>query len=84
MAVIILSKTQHQMFHADPSNFISLTQCYGDPFKFIDNYIDGMTLDISFKLLLQLRLEDEHNSRSYNPNMIRARDQILSWQNYMN
>ena len=83
MAVIILSETQHQMFHADPSNFISLTQCYGDPFKFIDNYIDGMTLDISFKLLLQLKLETEHNNKSYNPNMIRARDQILSWQKYM-
>lgn len=80
MAVIILSETQHQMFHADPSNFISLTQCYGDPFKFIDAYIDGMTLDISFKMLLQLKLESEHNNRSYNPNMIKARDQILSWQ----
>ena len=80
MAVIILSETQHQVYHSDPSNFISLTQCYGNPFAFIDHYIDGMTLDISFKLLLQLKLEEQHNNKSYSPNMIKAREQILSWQ----
>ena len=80
IAVIFLSKTQHQVFHSDPSSFISITQCYGDPFKFIDNYIDGMTLDISFKLLLQLKLEEEYNHKSFSPNMVKARDQILSWQ----
>ena len=81
MSVIILSKTQHQVFHSDPSAFISLTQCYGDPFKFIDKYIDGMTLDISFRMLLQLKLENEYNNKSFTHNMIRARDMILSWQN---
>lgn len=80
MAVIILSETQHQVYHSDPSNFISLTQCYGNPFAFIDHYIDGMTLDISFKLLLQLKLEEQHNNKSYSPNMVKAREQILSWQ----
>lgn len=80
MAVIILSETQHQIYHSDPSNFISLTQCYGNPFAFIDHYIDGMTLDISFKLLLQLKLEEQHNNKSYSPNMIKVREQILSWQ----
>lgn len=81
MSVIILSKTQHQVFHSDPSAFISLTQCYGDPFKFIDKYIDGMTLDISFRMLLQLKLENEYNNKSFTHNMVRARDMILSWQN---
>lgn len=80
MAVIILSETQHQVYHSDPSNFISLTQCYGNPFAFIDHYIDGMTLDISFKLLLQLKLEQQYDNKSYSPNMVRVRDQILSWQ----
>lgn len=83
MSVIILSKTQHQVFHSDPSAFISLTQCYGDPFKFIDKYIDGMTLDISFRMLLQLKLENEYNNKSFTHNMVKARDMILSWQNYL-
>lgn len=80
MAVIMLSETAHQVFHNDPLNFISITQCYGNPFEFINHYIDGMTLDISFKLLLQLKMETEHNNQSYSPNMLKARDMILSWQ----
>jgi hypothetical protein len=80
MAVIMLTETQHQVHESNPSSFISLTQCYGNPFKFIDKYIDGMTLDISFKLLLHLKLEEEYNKKSYSPTMIKARDQILSWQ----
>lgn len=80
MSVIILSETQHQVFHSDSSIFISITQCAGDGFKFIDEYIDGMTLDISFKLLLQLKLETEYNNKSFSPSMVKARNQILSWQ----
>ena len=79
MAVILMSTTQHQVHHADPTNFISLTQCYGDPFKFIDKYIDGMTLDIAFNMLLQLKQEEQYNKKSFSPNMIRARDQIKSF-----
>lgn len=81
MGVIILSRTQHMVHESDPTSFISLTQCYGDPFKFIEHYIDGMTLDISFKLLLHLKLEGEYNNKSYSPNMVKAREQILSWRN---
>lgn len=81
MGVIILSRTQHMVFESDPTAFISITQCYGEPFKFIEKYIDGMTLDISFKLLLHLKLEGEYNNKSYSPNMVKAREQILSWRN---
>lgn len=77
--VIILSKTQHQMHHANPSDFISTKQCWGFPFEFINHYIDGMTLDISFAILLQLKMETQYGE-SYNPQMIKARDEILSWQ----
>ena len=76
MAVILLSATQHQAYHADPSAFISLAQCYGDPFKFIDKYLDGMTLDIAFKMLLQLKQEEVYNKKSFSANMVKARDQI--------
>lgn len=79
-AVIMLSKTEHEVYHSDPTSFISITQCYGEPFKFLEHYMDGMTLDISFKLLLQLKLEEEHNMKSFSPNMVKARQDILSWQ----
>lgn len=77
-SVIFLSKTQHEAFHANPSNFISIKQCVGDGYKFIDKYIDGMTLDISFKLLLQLKMEEQYGE-SFSPNLIKARDEIKNW-----
>lgn len=80
MGIIILSKTQHQAYHADPANFISLKQCLGNPFIFIDKYIDGMTLDISYKMLLQLKMEEQY-TESFSPNMVRARQQLLDWSN---
>ena len=45
-SVIFLSQTQHEVFHLDPSNFISLKQCVGYGCKFIDSYKDVITLDI--------------------------------------
>lgn len=76
---IMLSSTEHQAHHNNPSDFISIKQCFGNPFEFIDRYIDGMTLDISFKLLLHLKQEEQYGG-SYDANMIRCRDEILSWQ----
>ena len=79
IAVVMLSETEHQKFHSDPCAFISFKMCVGDPFAFIDRYIDGMTQDIAFALLLHLKQEEQYNG-SYSPNEIRARDEILKWQ----
>ena len=76
---IMLSTTEHQAHHDNPADFISIKQCFGYPFEFIDRYISGMTLDISFKLLLHLKQEEQYGG-SYDANMIRVRDEILSWQ----
>lgn len=78
---IMLSTTEHQAHHNNPSDFISIKQCFGYPFEFIDRYIGGMTLDISFKLLLHLKQEEQYGG-SYDANMIKCRDEILSWQRY--
>ena len=37
-----------------------------------------MTLDISFKLLLQLKMEEQYGE-SFSPNLVKARDQIRDW-----
>lgn len=79
--VIMLTKTEHQVHHANPTDFISTKQCWGFPEYFIMNYLDGMTIDISFKMLLQIKQELQYGE-SYNPMMIKARDDILSWQRY--
>jgi len=77
-SVIFLSTTNHQAHHDNPSDFISLKQCVGDGIKFIDAYIDGMTLDICFNMLLQFKQEEQYGG-SFNPKMVKARDQIVDW-----
>ena len=79
ICVIMLNETEHQVTESDPCDFISIKQCFGNPFAFIDKYIDGMTLDISFKLLLHLKQEEQYGG-SFSMNEVRAREQILSWQ----
>lgn len=85
VAVIMLSATEHQKHHNNPTDFISINQCFApNVFEFLDEFMDGMTLDIAFKLLLQLKLEDQHGGMSNNTNMIKARDKILNWQHLNN
>ena len=77
-AVKFMSKTNHQKHHADPTDFISLKQCIGNPFPFIEKYLDGMTLDICFNMLLQFKQEEQYGA-SYSPNMLKLRNDILDW-----
>lgn len=78
-AVIMLTKTNHEAHHSNPNDFISIKQCFGFPLRFIETYKDGMTLDISYKILLHLKMEEQYEE-SYNPQMLKARDDIKSWQ----
>ena len=82
MGIIFLSTTNHQNYHSNEgSTFISLNQCYGNPFAFIDKFSDGLTMGIAYTLLLQLKKEEQYNGKSFTPLMSKARDTILSWQN---
>ena len=80
--IVMLSEVQHQAFHSNPLYFISLKQCWGDPFKFIKKYIDGMTIDIAFNILMQFRLEDQYGD-TYAPDRVKAREEIKSYANYV-
>lgn len=79
MGVIILSTTNHQTFHADPSAFISISQLYGNPFAFIDKYGRYATLDIAYRWLLQFKQEDQNDRQTYWPMLAKAREEILNW-----
>ena len=82
-SVIILSETMHQAYHAsEGSAFISLGQCYGNALSFLEKYRDGLTLDISFKWLLHLKLEEQFGMKTTWLNCPRQRDIILDWQTH--
>ena len=46
---------------------------------FLNKYYDGLTLDIAFKWLLQLKLEDQNNSATVWMNIPRQREKLLEW-----
>lgn len=81
MSVIMLSETNHQMYHNDPSAFISLNQCYGRSDLFIDKYGKYITLDIGFRWLLQFKQEEEYGGKTKWPYLAKARKQLLDWSN---
>lgn len=79
MGVIILSVTNHQNFHNDPSAFISVTQLLGNPFKFIESFGMYAPTGILFQWLAQMKYEEQYQNTSYWPLIARARDQIRNW-----
>ena len=79
MGVIMLSTSMHQAYHSDPTAFISLSQCYGNPMLFLENYKDGLNLDIAFKWLMQLKLEDQYNMKTNWLNIPKQREELLNW-----
>lgn len=82
MAVIMLSETNHQMYHnSNGTAFIPLDMCWGNPFKFLDKYGKYLTLDLAFQWMLQFKQEEANNHKMYWPAIARAREQLLDWSN---
>lgn len=82
LSVVMLSETNHQALHADPSSFISLSQAYGNSYIFLEKYRDGLTLDIAFKWLLQLKFEEQYGGKTTWLNCPRQREILLDWQEH--
>lgn len=82
MSVVMLNPSLHQQYHASSGTvFISLDQCYGNFSAFIDKYGKYITLDIGFKWLYIFKQYEQHNGKTYWPNIARAREQLLNWSN---
>lgn len=81
MGIIMLSSTIHQLYESGCGAFISITQLYGNPFAFIDRYSRYFTLDMSFKILMQFKQEEQYGNRTVWKQIAKAREQMLDWSN---
>lgn len=79
MGVIILSATNHQNFHNDPSAFISVSQLIGNPFKFINDFGMYAPMGILMTWAMQWKQEEQHGNTSYWPLIARARAEFKDW-----
>lgn len=79
IALVMLSKTPHQMYHANSSQFyIHPKMCFGNWPRLIEKYKDGLTQDVAFKLLYYLkRAIDEDGTQD--DGLLDLRDKIKEW-----
>ncbi len=79
--LVMLSKTPHQVYHANPEFFLPFEMCIGEPWKFLEEYKYGITQDIAYKILRYLRQEEKNEGKINDQGLLNIRDQILSWNN---
>lgn len=77
--IVMLSKTMHEVYHADSGNYIPPNATFGKWWELIYQYRFGVTIDIAKKII---RYIDAYNNNA-NGNMgITLRNDILSFANY--
>lgn len=82
IALVMLSKTPHQVYHSDPSNFyIHPKMCFGNWPRLIEKYKLGLTQDVAFKLLYYLKKAIETNDTTDN-GLLDLREKIKEWSGY--
>lgn len=83
IALVMLSKTPHQVYHNDSSEFfIHPKMCFGKWPVLIEKYKLGLTQDVSFKLLYYLKKAIEESETKDN-GLLELREKIKEWsENY--
>lgn len=84
IALVMLSKTPHQVYHSDPNTFfIHPSMCFGKWPVLIEKYKYGLTQDVSFKLLYYLKKAIETGGTTDN-GLLELREKIKEWSgNYV-
>lgn len=82
IALVMLSKTPHQMYHANTSEFfIHPSMCFGKWPVLIEKYKYGLTQDVAFKLLYYLKKAIETDGTDDN-GLLELREKIKEWSEY--
>ena len=78
IALVMLTKTPHQLFHNDSNFFIHPDMCVGNWSYLIEKYMAGMTQDLAFKLLYYIKRAIKEGITNDN-GILDLRDKILDW-----
>ena len=79
VALVMLSKTPHQMYHANTGQFfIHPKMCFGNWPAFLEKYNKGLTQDVAFKLLYYLKKSLE-NDETTDSGLLDVRNKIKEW-----
>lgn len=84
VATVMLTKTVHQLVHADRDFIIPPSMCFGDWITFLQLYRDGITRDIAYKLMYYLQncIKNNNQLNSHTCDAVGLRDWIYQWSEY--
>ena len=84
VATVMLTKTVHQLVHADRDFIIPPSMCFGDWISFLQLYRDGITRDIAYKLMYYLQncIKNNNKLNSHTCDAVGLRDWIYEWSEY--
>ena len=78
VAVVMLSKTPHQLYHADKSFFIHPDMCLGNWPELLRKYNKGLTQDLAFNLLYYIKRAIDKGCTDDN-GLLDLREKIKDW-----
>lgn len=78
VGLVMLNKTAHQLYHANPDFFIHSDMLIGNWWEFLERYNLGITQDIAFKVLFYMKRCIEEGC-SNDAEFLALHDKILDW-----
>ena len=78
IALAMLTKTPHQLYHNDSSFFIHPDMCIGNWPKLTETYKVGLTQDLAFKILYYIRKAIQVGYTD-DGGLLKVRDTMLDW-----
>ena len=78
IALVMLSQTAHQVYHAESSFYIHPSMCFGNWPRLLEKYKGGLTQDVAFKLLYYIKRSTEFTGTE-DAGLLTLRDKILDW-----
>lgn len=79
--VVMLTLTEHQKFHLKDGMFIHPDMCFGNWIEFINEYGDGITIQIANKIINYITTAEKYG-KSFDNNAIKLRENLIDWSRY--
>lgn len=78
IALVMLTKTPHQLYHNDSTFFIHPDMCIGNWPALIEKYKAGLTQDLAFKILYYIRKAIQVGCTD-DGDLLKVRDTVMDW-----
>lgn len=79
--LVMLNETAHQLYHNSYGMFIHPKMCFGNWIGFLEEYRQGITIEIANKVITYIDKSLEYDSTQTN-DLLKLRDMVTDWSRY--